>query len=47
MKADCSDLFKLEEMLLGMLDITSNQLVKKMCDKQETKKALVFLEKRV
>jgi|JI6StandDraft_1071083.scaffolds.fasta_scaffold33264_3 hypothetical protein len=42
-----SDLLKLEELLVGMIEHAANSSAKRSADKLETKKGLVFLEKRV
>ena len=42
-----SDLLKLEELLVGMIEHAANSSAKRSADKLETKKGLVFLEKRI
>lgn len=46
-KSDLSDILKLEELLVNMIEHSANLLNKKYADKLETKKGLIFLEKRV
>ena len=47
LKTDMSDTLKLEEMLLNMLNFSYENTFKKFASKAETKKALVFLEKKM
>jgi hypothetical protein len=47
LKSDMSDILKLEDLLVGMIEHTANTLNKKYADKLETRKGLIFLEKRV
>lgn len=46
-KVDQSDLVKLEELLLGAIDLASDTITKSASPREETKKALIFLEKRL
>jgi hypothetical protein len=46
-KADNDDLWKTEHNLLKKLDEIVEAMLKKLADKGETKKALIFLEKKV
>jgi hypothetical protein len=46
MKANLSDLLKLEEMLLNVINKGYQNNIKTLANKIETKKALIFLEKR-
>lgn len=46
-KANVGDLLKLEEMMLNVVEFGFQNVSKVMANKVETKKALVFLEKRV
>lgn len=46
-KATITDVLKLEEMILGVTEAGFGQLERVMANKGETKKALVFLEKRI
>lgn len=47
LKADYSDVLKLEEMLLNIVNFSYENSVKKFADKIETKKALIFMEKKL
>jgi hypothetical protein len=47
LKTDSSDTLKLEEMLLNIVSYTYDNVTKKYANKNETKKALIFLEKRI
>lgn len=41
------DLIKLEDLFIKLVENTTKLLIRKTADKSETKKALVFLEKRI
>lgn len=47
LKTDMSDALKLEEMMLNIIAFTYENVAKKYASKAETKKALIFLEKKV
>ena len=47
LKTDVSDTLKLEEMLLNAISHSYESVAKKYSQKAETKKALVFLEKKI
>lgn len=47
LKADYSDVLKLEDMLLNIINFSHENSFRKLADKNETKKALVFLEKKI
>lgn len=47
LKADYSDVLKLEEMLLNIITFGHENSYQKFADKAETKKALIFLEKKM
>ena len=47
LKANTSDLMKLEEMIHGVVEYGFESCGKMMANKIETKKALMFLEKRI
>ena len=47
LKTDVSDTLKLEEMLLNTINYSYENVAKKYSLKAETKKALVFLEKKI
>ena len=47
LKTDLSDTFRLQEMMLNMLNFSSESVAKKYANKGETKKALIFLQKKM
>lgn len=47
LKADYSDVIKLEDMLLNIINFSYECCSKKFAEKGETKKALMFLEKKM